>query len=84
MSDHGVEHSMRHSPTRRAGYAEADSTADVAGYDAAAKCAILASIAFDARVTDADVFREGITHVTAQDIGNCSTSSCSGCLRHRR
>ena len=42
------------------GYAEADPTADVDGHDAAAKCAILASIAFNARVTAADVFREGI------------------------
>jgi homoserine dehydrogenase len=52
------------------GYAEADPTADVEGFDAAAKCAILASIAFDARVTIDDVFREGITRVTAADIAD--------------
>lgn len=50
------------------GYAEADPTADVEGHDAAAKCAILASIAFNARVTSADVFREGIARVSPEDV----------------
>jgi homoserine dehydrogenase len=50
------------------GYAEADPTADVEGFDAAAKAAILASLAFHSRVTAADVHREGITDVTAADI----------------
>jgi homoserine dehydrogenase len=50
------------------GYAEADPTADVEGYDAAAKCAILASIAFNARVVVGDVYREGISSVRAEDI----------------
>jgi homoserine dehydrogenase len=50
------------------GYAEADPTADVEGFDAAAKAAILASIAFHTRVTAADVYREGITAVSAADI----------------
>jgi homoserine dehydrogenase len=50
------------------GYAEADPTADVEGHDAAAKCAILASIAFNARVVGDDVFREGIARVTTEDI----------------
>ena len=53
---------------QRLGYAEADPAADVEGHDAAAKCAILASIAFNARVTASDVFREGITRVTTEDI----------------
>jgi homoserine dehydrogenase len=53
---------------QRLGYAEADPTADVEGHDAAAKCAILASIAFNARVVSSDVFREGITRVTTEDI----------------
>ncbi|HZD17017.1 MAG TPA: homoserine dehydrogenase [Actinomycetota bacterium] len=53
---------------QRLGYAEADPTADVDGHDAAAKCAILASIAFNARVTARDVFREGISRVTTEDI----------------
>jgi len=46
------------------GYAEADPTADVEGFDAAAKAAILASLAFHTPVTAADVHREGITEVT--------------------
>ncbi|WP_202977159.1 homoserine dehydrogenase [Nocardioides caeni] len=50
------------------GYAEADPTADVEGFDAAAKAAILASLAFHSRVTAADVHREGIADVTAGDV----------------
>ncbi|MFC0863031.1 homoserine dehydrogenase [Sphaerimonospora cavernae] len=50
------------------GYAEADPTADVEGFDAAAKAAILAGIAFHSRVTAADVHREGITEITAADV----------------
>jgi homoserine dehydrogenase len=55
------------------GYAEADPTADVEGFDAAAKAAILASLAFHTPVTAADVHREGITEVTAADIGSART-----------
>jgi homoserine dehydrogenase len=52
------------------GYAEADPTADVEGFDAAAKAAILASLAFHTKVTAADVYREGITEVTAADVAS--------------
>jgi homoserine dehydrogenase len=52
------------------GYAEADPTADVEGFDAAAKAAILASLAFHTRVSAADVHREGITGVTAADMAS--------------
>ncbi|HEV2778296.1 MAG TPA: homoserine dehydrogenase [Actinophytocola sp.] len=52
----------------RLGYAEADPTADVDGYDAASKAAILASLAFHTRVTAADVYREGISAVTTADV----------------
>ena len=52
------------------GYAEADPTADVEGFDAAAKAAILASLAFHTRVTAADVHREGISEVTASDVAS--------------
>jgi homoserine dehydrogenase len=52
------------------GYAEADPTADVEGFDAAAKAAILASLAFHTRVTAADVYREGIADVTAADVAS--------------
>ena len=53
---------------QRLGFAEADPTADVEGHDAAAKLAILATIAFGTAVRDADVYREGIQRITAQDI----------------
>ncbi|GAA2289013.1 homoserine dehydrogenase [Nonomuraea roseoviolacea subsp. roseoviolacea] len=52
------------------GYAEADPTADVEGFDAAAKAAILAGLAFHSRVTAADVHREGITEITATDVAS--------------
>jgi len=58
------------------GYAEADPTADVEGYDAAAKAAILASLAFHTTVTSADVYREGITSVTAADIATARNLGC--------
>lgn len=53
---------------QRLGYAEADPTADVDGLDAADKIAILASLAFGGRIKLADVYSEGIRHVTAADI----------------
>jgi homoserine dehydrogenase len=70
MSERGWAFAEALAEAQRLGYAEADPTADVEGYDAAAKCAILASIAFDSRVTAADVYREGIGGVTAQDIAD--------------
>ncbi len=53
---------------QRLGYAEADPTADVDGLDAAAKCAILASLAFHSRVALEDVHVHGIRDITAEDI----------------
>ncbi len=50
------------------GYAESDPTADIEGFDAAAKAAILAGLAFHTRVTSTDVYREGITEITATDV----------------
>jgi len=58
------------------GYAEADPTADVEGFDAAAKAAILASLAFHTRVAGRDVHREGITEVTASDIAAAKEMDC--------
>ncbi|HNV15384.1 MAG TPA: homoserine dehydrogenase [Dermatophilaceae bacterium] len=58
------------------GYAEADPTADVEGFDAAAKAAILASLAFHTRVAGKDVHREGITEVTAADIQAAKDMDC--------
>jgi homoserine dehydrogenase len=58
------------------GYAEADPTADVEGFDAAAKAAILASLAFHTRVGAADVHREGITAVSAADVAAANAAGC--------
>jgi homoserine dehydrogenase len=55
------------------GYAEPDPTADVEGFDAAAKACILAGLAFHTKVTAADVHREGITEVSAADIASAKT-----------
>jgi homoserine dehydrogenase len=58
------------------GYAEADPTSDIDGFDAAAKAAILAGLAFHTRVTAADVYREGISEVTAADIASAKSMGC--------
>jgi homoserine dehydrogenase len=59
------------------GYAEADPTADVDGFDAAAKAAILAGLAFHTRVTAKDVYRQGISEVTASDIASAKALNCT-------
>jgi homoserine dehydrogenase len=58
------------------GYAEADPTADIEGFDAAAKAAILARLAFHTRVTAAGVHREGIADVTSADIASAKAMGC--------
>ena len=72
MSEQGSTFDESLADAQRLGYAEADPTADVDGSDAAAKCAILASIAFDTRIVSGDVFREGIAGVTPQAIADAS------------
>ncbi|WP_200303904.1 homoserine dehydrogenase [Streptomyces adelaidensis] len=59
------------------GYAEADPTADVEGFDAAAKAAILAGIAFHSRVRLDDVYREGMSEVTAADFASAKAMGCT-------
>ena len=59
------------------GYAEADPTADVEGFDAAAKAAILAGIAFHTRVRLDDVHREGMAEVTAADFASARNMGCT-------
>jgi homoserine dehydrogenase len=68
MSEEGVSFADALAEARSLGYAEADPTADVEGYDAASKLAILASLAFDARVRAGDVQRSGISSVTPEDV----------------
>ncbi len=68
MSEQGMSFEDALGEAQSLGYAEADPTADVEGHDAAAKCAILASIAFNARVVASDVYREGISGIGTDDI----------------
>ncbi len=68
MTEAGASYHDALAEAQRLGYAERDPTADVEGYDAAAKAAILASVAFGVRVVAGDVYREGISGVTVDDI----------------
>ncbi len=69
MSEEGADYGVALGEAQRLGYAERDPTADVEGLDAGAKAAIMASIAFGARVVAGDVYHEGISGITAGDIG---------------
>jgi homoserine dehydrogenase len=77
MDSSGAGYSEALDEATALGYAEADPTADVEGFDAAAKAAILAGIAFHTRVTIDDVHREGITEVTAADIASAKRMGCT-------
>jgi len=77
MDSTGADYNAALADASALGYAEADPTADVEGYDAAAKAAILASIAFHTRVTADDVYREGITKVTPADFVSARALGCT-------
>jgi homoserine dehydrogenase len=68
MSEGGATYADALAEAQSLGYAERDPTADVEGYDAGAKIAIIASIAFGASVVSGDVYHEGISGLTADDI----------------
>jgi len=68
MTEDGSSFADALAEAQRLGYAEPDPTADIEGFDAAAKTAIIASIAFGARVVAGDVYREGIANISADDI----------------
>ncbi|HCF70446.1 MAG TPA: homoserine dehydrogenase [Syntrophomonas sp.] len=70
MTNEGREFSEVLAEAQQLGYAESDPTADICGYDAARKIAILSSIAFNSRVTLDDVYVEGITSITPIDINS--------------
>jgi homoserine dehydrogenase len=76
MDEVGIGFSEALDEATALGYAEADPTADVEGFDAAAKAAILAGLAFHTRVTAADVHREGISEVTAADVASAKAMGC--------
>jgi homoserine dehydrogenase len=77
MAATGADYASALADASALGYAEADPTADVEGYDAAAKAAILASIAFHTRVTADDVYREGITKVSPADFEAARALGCT-------
>jgi homoserine dehydrogenase len=68
MDAHGTSYGDALAEAQSLGYAERDPTADVEGFDAGAKAAIIASIAFGVRVVAGDVYHEGISGITAVDI----------------
>ena len=68
MTSEGAAYGDVLAEAQRLGYAEADPSADVEGFDAGAKAAIMATIAFGARVVAGDVYSEGIAHITQSDI----------------
>jgi homoserine dehydrogenase len=76
MAASGASYADALEEATRLGYAEADPSADVDGYDAASKAAILASLAFHTRVTAADVHCEGIRSVTSSDIAAAAGMGC--------
>lgn len=68
MTVRGLSYDVALRQAQGLGFAEADPTADVEGHDAAAKAAILASLAFHQRVALDDVYCEGISQVSADDV----------------
>ena len=68
MTEEGASYADALAEAQRLGYAERDPTADVEGFDAGAKAAIIAMIAFGVRVVAGDVYHEGISNITATDI----------------
>lgn len=68
MTEEGTSYAEALAEAQQLGYAERDPTADVEGFDAGAKAAILASLAFGAKVVAGDVYHEGISAITATDI----------------
>jgi homoserine dehydrogenase len=76
MDSAGIGFTEALAQAQRLGYAEADPTADIEGFDAAAKAAIVAGLAFHTRVTVNDVHREGITGITAADVAAAQAMGC--------
>ncbi|MCU1389425.1 MAG: hom [Ilumatobacteraceae bacterium] len=68
MTEEAADYGAALSEAQRLGFAERDPTADVEGFDAGAKAAIMATISFGTKVVAGDVYHEGISGVTAGDI----------------
>lgn len=76
MTTEGLDFATALAQAQQLGYAEADPTADVEGFDAAAKASILASLAFHTRVRGSEVYREGMSQITPADIEAASSMGC--------
>lgn len=70
MADEGLSYEAALAEAQKLGYAEADPTADVEGFDAAYKLSILSSLAFHTKVPFAKVFREGISNISSEEIAD--------------
>jgi homoserine dehydrogenase len=68
MTEEGADYSVALAEAQALGFAERDPTADVEGYDAGAKAAIMATIAFGSKVVAGDVYHEGISRISSHDI----------------
>ncbi|WP_210026113.1 homoserine dehydrogenase [Pseudonocardia parietis] len=77
MSSGGTSYADALEEATRLGYAEADPSADVDGYDAAAKAAILATLAFHTRITASDVHREGMREVSSAEVTAARRLGCT-------
>lgn len=77
MYNRGASYDEMLAEATELGYAEADPTADVDGYDAASKAAILASLAFHTRVSSENVHTEGIRNITTDDIEAAKAANCT-------
>lgn len=89
MTNHGLEYQEAIKIAQERGFAEADPTADVEGYDAASKAAILASLAFHSRVSIEDVSVKGISAITSTDINTAQNAGyviklLASCERHSK
>ena len=73
MSEHGADYGEALAEAQELGFAEADPTADVGGFDAGSKAAIIATLAFREAVRAQDVFIEGIESTTAEDIAKATS-----------
>ena len=85
MTEEGADYGVALAEAQALGFAERDPTADVEGFDAGAKAAIIATIAFGVKVVAGDVYHEGISRVTAHDIAGRSPVGVRGqAAGHRR
>ncbi len=77
IEQHGSDFAAVLAEAQRLGYAEADPTADIGGFDARSKLVLLASLAFGVRLTPADIYTEGIQRVSPTDFAYAKQLGCT-------